>query len=107
MGEGLSGFLPIILLFTVMYLFLIRPQMKKAKNEKKFVAALKKGDHVVTVGGMYGKVIDLYDNGTCLIDVGAGRIKFERAAISMEKTKQLNEAAEKKKQSKVIEKKEK
>src|SRR5690554_6374189 len=104
---GISDFSQIILLFAVRYLFLIRPQMEKAKNEKKFVAALRKGDHVVTVGGMYGKVIDLYDNGTCLIDVGAGRIKFERAAISMDKTKQLNETAEKKKQSKTTEKKEK
>lgn len=89
--EGLGSFLPILLLFAVMYLFLIRPQMKKAKNEKKFASELKKGDRVVTVGGMYGKIIDLFDDGTCLVDVGAGRIKFERAAISMDKTKQLNE----------------
>lgn len=95
MGD-ISNFAPILLLFAVMYLFLIRPQMKKAKNEKKFAAELKKGDRVVTAGGMYGKVIDLYEDGTCLIEVGAGRIKFERSAISMEKTKQLNEAATKK-----------
>lgn len=93
--EGLGSFLPILLLFAVMYLFLIRPQMKKAKNEKKFASELKKGDRVVTVGGMYGKVIELFDDGTCLVDVGAGRIKFERAAISMEKTRQLNTTTEK------------
>lgn len=93
--EGLGSFLPILLLFAVMYLFLIRPQMKKAKNEKKFASELKKGDRVVTVGGMYGKVIELFEDGTCLVDVGAGRIKFERAAISMEKTRQLNTTTEK------------
>lgn len=93
--DGLGNFLPILLLFAVMYLFLIRPQMKKAKNEKKFASELKKGDRVVTVGGMYGKIIDLFDDGTCLVDVGAGRIKFERAAISMDKTKQLNAQVEK------------
>lgn len=93
--EGLGSFLPILLLFAVMYLFLIRPQMKKSKNEKKFASELKKGDRVVTVGGMYGKVIELFDDGTCLVDVGAGRIKFERAAISMDKTKQLNKLADK------------
>lgn len=93
--EGLGSFLPILLLFAVMYLFLIRPQMKKAKNEKKFASELKKGDRVVTVGGMYGRIIELYDDGTCLVEVGAGRIKFERAAISMDKTKLLNEKAAK------------
>lgn len=93
--EGLSSFLPILLLFAVMYLFLIRPQMKKSKDEKKFASELKKGDRVVTIGGMYGKIIELYDDNTCLVDVGAGRIKFERAAISMDKTKQINAKTEK------------
>ncbi|HZW78305.1 MAG TPA: preprotein translocase subunit YajC [Flavobacteriaceae bacterium] len=93
--EGISGFLPLILLFLVMYLFLIRPQMQKAKKEKKFAAELQKGARVVTIGGIHGKLIDLYDDGTCLIDIGAGRVKFEKAAISMDKTNQLN-APEKK-----------
>lgn len=94
--ENISGFMPLILLFLVMYLFLIRPQAKKAKQEKKFAAELKKGDKVVTIGGIYGKVVELYDDGTCLIECGAGRIKFEKAAISMEKSKQLADAAVKK-----------
>lgn len=93
--EGISGFLPLILLFLVMYLFLIRPQMQKAKKEKKFVNELTKGIRVVTIGGVHGKLIDVFDDGTCLIDIGAGRVKFEKAAISMEKTTQLN-ATEKK-----------
>ncbi len=93
--EGISGFLPLILLFLVMYLFLIRPQMQKAKKEKKFVNELTKGIRVVTIGGVHGKLIDVFDDGTCLIDIGAGRVKFEKAAISMEKTTQLN-APEKK-----------
>lgn len=93
--EGISGFLPLILLFLVMYLFLIRPQMQKAKKEKKFINELSKGIRVVTIGGVHGKLIDIFDDGTCLIDIGAGRVKFEKAAISMEKTTQLN-APEKK-----------
>jgi preprotein translocase subunit YajC len=93
--EGISGFLPLILLFLVMYLFLIRPQMQKAKKEKKFINELSKGIRVVTIGGVHGKLIDIFDDGTCLIDIGAGRVKFEKAAISMEKTMQLN-APEKK-----------
>lgn len=93
--EGISGFLPLILLFLVMYLFLIRPQMQKAKKEKKFINELSKGIRVVTIGGVHGKLIDIFDDGTCLIDIGAGRVKYEKAAISMEKTMQLN-APEKK-----------
>ncbi len=88
--ENITSFLPIILLFVVMYLFLIRPQMKKAKQEKVFAAELKKGDKVITMGGMHGKVLELYDDGTCVIESGAGKIKFERSAISMEKTRQIN-----------------
>ncbi len=88
--EQIQSFLPIILLFLVMYLFLIRPQMKKAKDEKKFAAQLKKGDKVVTMGGMHGKLLELYDDGTCIIESGAGKMKFEKSAISMEKTAKLN-----------------
>ena len=89
MGN-ITEFLPIILLFLVMYLFLIRPQMKKAKQEKQFAAQLKKGDKVITTGGLHGKVLELNDDGTCIIECGAGKIKFERAAISMERTAKLN-----------------
>ena len=95
--EQIQSFLPIILLFLVMYLFLIRPQMKKAKQEKQFAAQLKKGDKVITTGGIHGKVLELYDDGTCIIECGAGKIKFERAAISMERTAKLNAPEKEKK----------
>lgn len=97
MVERMKDFLPIILLFVVMYLFLIRPQMKKAKQEKQFAAQLKKGDKVITMGGIHGKILELYDDGSCLIETLAGRIKFERSAISMEKTAKLNVAVKEKK----------
>lgn len=96
MGN-LTDFLPIILLFLVMYLFLIRPQMKKAKQEKQFAAQLKKGDKVITMGGLHGKISELYDDGTCVIECGAGKVKFERSAISMEKTAKLNAPVKEKK----------
>ncbi|MDC8001989.1 preprotein translocase subunit YajC [Aequorivita todarodis] len=95
--EQIQSFLPIILLFLVMYLFLIRPQMKKAKQEKQFAAQLKKGDKVITTGGIHGKVLELYDDGTCIIECGAGKIKFERSAISMERTAKLNAPVKEKK----------
>jgi len=59
--EGLGQFLPLMLIFVVAYFFMIRPQMQRQKNEKKFVEALKKGDKVITKSGLYGKVVDLND----------------------------------------------
>jgi len=92
MGEGgISSFLPFILMFVVVYFFMIAPQMKRAKKEKKFAAELKKGDRVVTKSGMHGKVIDLNDkDGSCILETMAGKIKFERSAISMEMSGKLN-----------------
>ncbi|MDX1783243.1 MAG: preprotein translocase subunit YajC, partial [Aequorivita vladivostokensis] len=57
----------------------------------------KKGDKVITTGGIHGKVLELYEDGTCLIECGAGKIKFERAAISMERTAKLNAPVKEKK----------
>lgn len=85
-----SGALPLIMLFGVMYLFLIRPQMRKQKQEKKFSAELKKGDKVITKSGMHGKILDLNDDGTCIIESGAGKMKFERSSISMDMSSKLN-----------------
>ena len=96
--EQLQSFLPLILLFMVIYLFMIRPQMKKQKQEKGFASELKKGDKVITKNGMHAKVLELNDDGTCILESGAGKMKFERSAISMEMSRKLNAPpAEKKK----------
>ncbi len=89
--EGFGSLMPFILMFAVVYFFMIRPQMKRAKNEKKFAAELKRGDKVITKSGMYGKIVDLNtkDN-SCVIETLAGKIKFERSAISMEMSMKLN-----------------
>ena len=91
MGEGFGGFLPIILMFVVVYFFMIAPQMRKSKQEKKFAAELKKGDRIITKSGMYGKILELNDkDNSCVIETLAGKIKFDRSAISMEMSKKLN-----------------
>ena len=77
--------------------------MKRSKNEKKFAADLKRGDKVITKSGMHGKILDLSDDGTCIIETGAGKVKFERSALSMELSIKMNE--EKTKNSAIIEKK--
>jgi preprotein translocase subunit YajC len=87
--ESISGFMPLILMFLVVYFFMIRPQMKRAKQEKKFAADLKKGDKVVTKSGLHAKVLELTDEQTCILESGAGKMKFERSAISMELSQKL------------------
>ena len=90
MGD-LGQFLPLLLIFAVAYFFMIRPQIKRQKDEKKFAEALKKGDKIITKSGLYGKVIDLNDKDfSCIIETMAGRLKFDRSAISMELSKKLN-----------------
>ena len=90
MGE-LSSFLPIIAMIGVVYFFMIAPQMKRAKQEKKFAAELKRGDRVITKSGMHGKVAELNDkDNSCVIETLAGKIKFDRSAISMEMSRKLN-----------------
>lgn len=95
MGEGGIGqFLPFILMFVVVYFFMIAPQMKRAKKEKKFNAELKKGDRVITKSGMHGKIIELNDkDGSCVIETMSGKIKFDRSSISMELSGKLNTPA--------------
>ena len=55
-GSGFAQFIPLILIFVIFYFFLIRPQQKKVKEHKSMVAALKRGDEVVTSGGIVGKI---------------------------------------------------
>ncbi len=83
--------LPFVAMFAVVYFFMIAPQMKRAKQEKKFAAELKRGDKVITKSGLHGKIIDLNDkDNSCVIETMAGKIKFERSAISMEMSKKVN-----------------
>jgi len=88
--EQLQSFAPFILMFLVVYLFMIRPQMKRQKQEKKFSSELKKGDKIVTKSGMHGKILDVNTDGTCIIESGAGKLKFDISAISMEMSNKLN-----------------
>ena len=60
--DALSQFLPLIAMFAILYFLMIRPQMKKAKEHKALIAALQKGDEVITQGGMAGKVTQIGDN---------------------------------------------
>ncbi|WP_249219789.1 preprotein translocase subunit YajC [Chitinophaga sp. HK235] len=74
-------------MILVMWLFMIRPQTKKAKLQKQFIDNLKEGDKIVTIAGIHGKVKKINDNNTILIEVAPGtNFTIERSAISMEYT---------------------
>ena len=87
--QQLQQFLPFILMFVVIYFFMIRPQQKRAKEEKQFEASLKVGDRIITKSGLHGKVSELAET-TVVIETMSGKLKMERSAISMEMSKKLN-----------------
>jgi len=92
--SGISSMLPFLAMIVVIYFFMIRPQMSKQKKEKKFQAEIKKGTRVITSSGIHGKIVEVNDtDNTITIETGAGKIKFEKAAISMELTNKLNAPA--------------
>jgi preprotein translocase subunit YajC len=81
-GSGLISILPMVLIFVVFYFLLIRPQQKKAKEHRQMVAAVVKGDEVVTNGGVLGKVTDVDDNFVSVEIASGVNVKVQRAAIS-------------------------
>jgi len=88
MGQ-VQQFLPFILMFVVVYFFMIRPQQKRAKQEKQFEADLKVGDKIITKSGIHGKIAELAD-ATIVIETMSGKLKMERSSISMEMSAALN-----------------
>lgn len=73
----------------VFYFFMIRPQQKKQKEQKKFTEEVKKGDLVVTIGGIHGRIAEIEGDAIILEVEKGGRIKFSKSAISMESTKAM------------------
>ena len=89
---GSSGTLIMMgLMILVFWLFMIRPQAKKAKKQKEFINNLQKGDKIVTIAGIHGKVNKVNDDNTLELETSPGSyIKIERSAISMEWTSNIN-----------------
>jgi len=92
---GSSGTLIMMgLMILVFWLFMIRPQAKKAKKQKEFINNLQKGDKIVTIAGIHGKVNKVNDDATLELETSPGSyIKIERSAISMEWTANINKPA--------------
>lgn len=81
-GGGLMGLLPLLLIFVVFYFFLIRPQMKQAKEHKQMVEALAKGDEVVTSGGLVGRITAIGEN-FIQVEIAQGiEVKVQKHSVS-------------------------
>jgi preprotein translocase subunit YajC len=81
-GGGIGAFLPLILMFAIFYFLLIRPQQKKAKQHKQLLSALKKGDRVVSSGGLHGVVTGLTDEVVTMEIAPKVRVKVSRGSIA-------------------------
>lgn len=95
-SQGLFGpqIFILIAMVLVFWLFFIRPQAKRAKNQKKFIEDLQRGDKIVTIAGIHGTINKVNEDGTLNIEVSPGSyIKIEKSAISMDWTAALNKAS--------------
>jgi preprotein translocase subunit YajC len=81
-AGGLAGFLPIIILFAIFYFLLIRPQQKKAKEHREMISNLKKGNRIVTSGGIYGTIIAIDDTTIGLEIAEKVKIKLSRGNVA-------------------------
>ncbi|NLV18457.1 MAG: preprotein translocase subunit YajC [Bacteroidetes bacterium] len=80
-NNPLVTFLPLILVFVVFYFFMIRPQMKKQKEMTNYRSSLKKGDKVITTGGLYGRVLEVKDNYVMMDAGGDVKLKVDKNAL--------------------------
>jgi len=94
-GGGTMQMILLVGMLAVFYIFMILPQSKKQKKQRKFVEELKKGQQVVTAGGMHGKIVSVEDH-TVTLEVDRGiKIRFEKGSVSLENTTALTEGKEK------------
>ena len=81
MMSSITGMLPLVLMFVVLYFVMIRPQMKRQKEHRAMVEALSKGDEVATAGGLLGRVVDL-DEQFLFVEIAAGtKVQIQRSAV--------------------------
>ena len=83
-GSSMTFLIMMVAIFVIMWFFMIRPQQKKQKQMQDFRESLKRGDHIVTIGGIHGKIVDIQEN-TFTIEVEDGvKIKIDKAAVAVD-----------------------
>ena len=87
--EQIQQFLPFVLIIGAMYFLMIRPQQTRVKKEKEFESSLKVGDKIVTKAGIHGRISEISE-ATIIVETMAGKIKMEKAAISLDLSRKVN-----------------
>lgn len=88
-GAAMQQLIMILLIIVIFYFFMIRPQMKKAKQEREFKQGVQKGDKIVTIGGVHGRIIEVAET-TFLVEIDNNvKVRIEKTAISAEASKQF------------------
>ncbi len=82
-AGGFTSFIPLILMFVIFYFLLIRPQQKKAKEHREMIGSLKRGDRIVTSGGLYGRITGLDENTLTVEIADKVRVKIARGNVSV------------------------
>jgi preprotein translocase subunit YajC len=83
------SFLPLILIVVVFYLFFIRPQMKRSKDQKKFRESLEKGQKVITIGGIHGRIVEIQDTTVTIEVEGQVRLRIEKSAVALDSSQTI------------------
>ena len=82
-GGAIASFVPLILIFAIMYFLLIRPQQKRVKEHRQMVEALRRGDQIVTQGGVIGKVTKVKEDGELEVEIAEGvKVRVVRATVA-------------------------
>ena len=95
-GSPVTSIVFLLLIFGVFWLFMIRPQVKKQKAQAKFKEEITKGDKIITIGGVHGKIVEVGETTFIIEGEGGHRQKIEKTAVSMESSQALNKDREKK-----------
>ncbi len=83
-GGGFHTLIFLLLIIVVFYMFFIRPQVKKSKDLRKYRESLNKGDRIITIGGIHGKIVEMQDKTVTIEVEGQNRLKIEKSAIAMD-----------------------
>ena len=94
-GGGFSAFIPLILMFAIFYFLLIRPQQKKAKLHREMISSLKKGDRVVSSGGLHGVITGISDDVITMEIAPKVRVKVSRGSVAGAVNKEVVQSADK------------
>jgi preprotein translocase subunit YajC len=92
--SGMANLMMILLIVVIFYFFMIRPQMKKSKLERQFKETLQKGDKIITIGGVHGRIVEIADT-TFLVEIDSNvKVRMEKSAVSAEATKAYRDRTE-------------